>query len=189
MEEYNEILKQEASRLYDPLLKSILSPYGKIIISGSYELDIMAWRDLDIFLDVENVEQSDIYAISNQIFQSYKPVWFETKDTFLDESGCPKGYFIGFESKIIDNNLWNVDIWFTNAEHIEKQLMYISHLKKKITPKNRKLILLLKKLLIKQGYYGNQIFSVDVYQSVLENQVSTLEEFKIWVSKNKQIKI
>lgn len=185
MDERNENLKRETNQFYDPLLKSILSPYGKIIITGSYELDVMAWRDLDLLLDVEKIKQSDIYAISNQIFQVYNPTWFETKDTFFDESGCPKGYFIGFESKIMDNNLWNVDIWFTNREHIEKHLKYIDHLKEKLTLENRKLIVMLKKILIQQGDYGIKIFSVDIYQSVLEDHVSTLGEFKKWVLKNK----
>ncbi|QVK17483.1 hypothetical protein KHQ81_11570 [Mycoplasmatota bacterium] len=189
MEEYNENLKKEANIFYNPLLKSILNPYGKVIITGSYALDLMTWRDLDIFLEVENIKQSDIYDISCRIFKAYKPIWFETKDTFLDESGCPKGYFIGFESKIINNKLWNVDIWFTSNEYIENHLTYIEHLKKKITPKNKQLILMLKRLLIKEGYYGSQIFSVDIYQSVLEDQVSTLEEFKQWLLNHRNINI
>lgn len=189
MDKLNENLKKEANLFYDPLLKSILKPYGKIIITGSYALDLMAWRDLDLFLDVENIEQSDIYDISTRIFHAYKPTWFETKDTLFDESGCPKGYFIGFESKIINNNLWNVDIWFTNKRHIENNLNYINHLQNKITPENRELIIMLKERLIKQGYYGSQIFSVDIYQSVLEEKVSTLEEFKNWLLKNKNIRI
>jgi hypothetical protein len=46
----NTLIKQEADKiLFDEGLLSILRSFGTPHISGSYSLDLMTWRDLDIY--------------------------------------------------------------------------------------------------------------------------------------------
>ncbi len=180
----NEI-RQEAKTFYQLHLKNILESYGEVILTGSYELDLMVWRDLDIYMDVKNINQMDIYELSTKIFHAYRPLWFETKDTFNEESGCPKGYFIGFESKIFNEQMWNVDIWFTDRNYINKHQLYMREIKKHLDDNVRKIILNLKKELIKLPVYGHQILSVDIYQAVLYHGIKDMKSFKKWVLREK----
>lgn len=54
-------LKAEADRmLYGTGLHELLTHFTSeesIYISGSYALDTMAWRDLDLYIAVENIKQ------------------------------------------------------------------------------------------------------------------------------------
>ncbi|KKO51712.1 hypothetical protein [Paenibacillus sp. DMB20] len=49
-------IKNEAEEiLYEHGLMRILERFGKIFVSGSYFLDLMTWRDLDIYLEGDNM--------------------------------------------------------------------------------------------------------------------------------------
>ncbi|MDU0206457.1 hypothetical protein ACYEXS_32085 [Paenibacillus sp. MAH-36] len=51
LEALNSLIKTEADGiLHENGLIRILEGYGKVFISGSYLLDLMTWRDLDIYL-------------------------------------------------------------------------------------------------------------------------------------------
>ncbi|ERJ12130.1 hypothetical protein [Haloplasma contractile] len=185
--EINEKLKQEADTfLYDMGLKKMLSCFGDVQITGSYALDLMVWRDLDIFVDISKVSQRDIYQFANEIFEQFKPIWFETKNTFEEETGCPKGYFVGFET-LLNNQLWNFDIWFTNIAHIEENENYINDIRDLMTEPAREIIIDIKAKVHKHPQYGTEFFSIDVYQSVINEEIKTLNEFKEWLKKKRNI--
>jgi hypothetical protein len=56
--EQNRKIRQEADKLqHENKLLEILSQFGRPHISGSYELDLMTWRDLDIYLQSEGIDE------------------------------------------------------------------------------------------------------------------------------------
>lgn len=181
MNKTNLILKKEADELlYDYGLYNTLQDYSKredIYITGSYALDLMVWRDLDIFIDIDQIFQDDIYDLVNTVMSRFRPVWLETKDTFNENTGCPKGYFLGFETLKVNNKLWNVDIWVTNRAHIHSNLDYINKLKSKLNDDSRKIIMDIKKQLIELKEYGTKYFSIDIYNGVINKGFKTLEDF------------
>jgi hypothetical protein len=60
----NEAIKKDAGEiLYEKGLLNILNLFGKPHISGSYALDLMTWRDLDIYLEVENISETDLFEL------------------------------------------------------------------------------------------------------------------------------
>ena len=60
----NDLIKKEADEiLTGKRLLSILNLFGTPHISGSYALNLMTWRDLDIYLEVENISKSDFFIL------------------------------------------------------------------------------------------------------------------------------
>jgi hypothetical protein len=52
----NEEIKNEADViLHEKGLLALLRSFGRPHVSGSYALDLMTWRDLDIYLVVEEL--------------------------------------------------------------------------------------------------------------------------------------
>jgi len=180
MQNKNTILKKEADQLLHKYsLGSLLQEFSSeqnIYVSGSYMLDLMVWRDLDIYIDLKGITQDEVYALITKVMEIYRPVWLETKDSFNEETGCPKGYFLGFETKIINDELWNVDIWITNKDYIVDHLKYMKGIVDKLDLESRNIIMKLKEELIKVGVYGNEVFSVDIYDAVLFKGLKTVEE-------------
>ena len=182
MNSLNKILKEEANEiLYENNLYKFLSQFtdeSNIYVSGSYELDLMVWRDLDIFIDIEDITQDDVYDLVGQVIKQFRPVWLETKDSMNEDSGCPRGYFLGFETLKIKNRLWNIDIWITDDKHIKMHLEYMNKVNSKLDDNTRNIIMDIKKRLIESGEYGTDIFSIDLYNGVLFEGITNVEELR-----------
>lgn len=57
----NDALKQEADKLLvGKGLMRILEAYGRPYVTGSYDLDTMTWRDLDLYLEMETCSEERI---------------------------------------------------------------------------------------------------------------------------------
>ncbi len=163
--------------LYRRGLLDILKPYGTPHIIGSYRMDLMAWNDLDI--DIENNEMSleKLYRLSNSILHRFRPVWYEAKETENEERNHV--WFHGFET-LVEGELWNIDLWFFDKKTIFQAEAYCdavsAHVKE--TPAMKDMIIDLKKALIaKQLYTFEQFTSMDVYDAVLHQHLYTVEDF------------
>lgn len=171
MMKINQQLKKEADNfMYELGLMTILKEYtqeDKISISGSYMLDTMAWRDIDLYIDIDGISQEMVYEMMYQFMGKFRPVWYESKDSSKEESGCPKGYFIGFETYAVCEHLWNVDIWITDTSTIKENASLLANWMNLLDFDSRNEIIKKKLDLMESGEYGTSIFSVDVYNSVL----------------------
>lgn len=167
------------------LLKYI-SKLGETFITGSLFLELMVWRDLDLYVDYENVNMSKIYDLIPEICKTFKPFWCEFKDTTDFNDGSPKGYFLGFETKVIKNEVWNIDIWFINKNEITNSNAYMQKLKQSLTSDNKLKILDIKSKVYKD-YMSKNISSLDVYESVINSNIQNEEEFwNLIKQRNKQ---
>lgn len=168
--------KQQAERiLYEFGLLKKLEEYGTAHIIGSYRIDMMAWNDLDIDIENENVSVDSLYDLSRYIMETFRPVWYEAKET-LNEEG-KKVWFHGFETTVT-GELWNVDLWFLDKETIGNVETYCDNIEKNTSPEQKESIIAIKKELISRNLYSFEKYkSVDVYQAVLEHHVKDAKEF------------
>lgn len=169
-------IKENADKiLYDFGLIDELKKYGTPHIIGSYVMDAMAWNDLDIDVTDENMSLEKLYQLTSAVLSKYSPTWYEAKREITPEGKTV--YFHGFETMIL-GELWNVDIWFFDDETIRNAVEFCEKIKTEFERDSaqRNAAIQIKKDLKKQGLYG-QYSSVDVYSAVLENHVTTAEEF------------
>lgn len=170
-------IKQANRILKDCGLLNELKNYGTPHIIGSYKMNLMAWNDLDIDVENDSMSLDKLYQLTNYILNSFNPIWYEAKEK-INEQGN-KVWFHGFEF-YLDNELWNVDIWFLNKQEIEKVEKYCDDISEKI--KNNKqlrtAIMEIKRELIKRNLYSFDKFtSMDVYDAVINNGVMNVDNF------------
>jgi len=144
---------------------------------GSYRMDMMAWNDLDI--DVENDEMSleKLYSLSDYIVKTFHPVWYEAKQELTDENKTV--WFHGFET-LVEGQLWNIDIWFFDKETIEKAEQYCDSITRQVSdmPELKQRIINIKQELIARKLYSFEKYtSMDVYNAVLKQNITNIDDF------------
>ena len=85
--------------------------------TGSFELQVMAWPDIDVNVLYAPSRRSDILSLGADCLRQLAPSWFELRCT-EKERDSPGYFFLGFEVHW-RNTLWNVDRWFlSKAEYV-----------------------------------------------------------------------
>lgn len=163
--------------LYDLGLLNELNKYGKCHIIGSYRMDLMAWNDLDIDVENDAMSLDKLHQLTKFILDNFNPTWYEAKEE-INEQGN-KVSFHGFEF-YLDNELWNIDIWFLDKDTIEKTEKYCDDISKKLNDNEqlRTAIVEIKQELIKRNLYSfDRYTSMDVYDAVFNKGIRKADEF------------
>lgn len=179
-------LEQANRILYDLELLNELNKYGIPHIIGSYKMNLMAWNDLDIDVENEFMSLDKLYQVTNYILNNFNPTWYEAKEE-INEQGS-KVWFHGFEF-YLDNELWNVDIWFLDKDDIEKAEKYCDDISVKISENEqlRTAIIDIKQELISKNLYSfDKYTSMDVYNSVINKGIMNIEDFIRIHSRNRE---
>lgn len=165
--EYSQKVKLEAQDILGQTqLLDFLKEFGEVKIIGSYALDIMVARDIDIYVINKDFTKESVVDIYQQLifkndFKGY--IFYDyvnrTKDIF------PTGYYVGLKHRFFDKK-WKVDIWFLNEP--DKKSFDMMEKLENISEEKRELVLELK--------YYNHMNNLDVpsyiiYNGVLKNQL------------------
>jgi hypothetical protein len=82
----NDELKANADRiLYEFGLHHKLEEIGTAHLIGSYRMDMMAWNDLDIDIENQNMSLEMLYELTAFIIERFHPVWYEGKQEINDK--------------------------------------------------------------------------------------------------------
>ena len=171
-----EIRAKADKILRDTGLLAELAKYGDVHPIGSYRMDIMAWNDIDIDVRNDGMNLEKLYALTNYVLKTFRPVWYEAKEEITDEG--KKVWFHGCEA-YIEDELWNFDIWFFDEETITKAEQFCGGISGKLTdaPEKKEIIAQIKRDLIGRGLYSfEQYHSMDVYRAVLELGMTSADE-------------
>lgn len=167
-----ESIRQQADNvLQSKNIRSIIEKYGNLYFTGSYELDLMTWNDIDMQLvlnpgtDAKKVLQSIGYEISqDQDFRKLQLVDFvgDYKDKM------PRGHYLGLYLDCKDlGGMWKLDLWclsekdFTDNREFVKKVQYL------LRPESRDLILELKHEMMQGIGRVPKMGSFAIYQAVL----------------------
>lgn len=163
--------------LYERGLLEELKKYGQPHIIGSYKMDMMAWNDLDIDIENDNMSKEKLYELTSYIIKNFEPTWYEAKEE-INEAG-KRVWFQGFET-MISGELWNFDLWFFDKETISEAEAFCDDIIHKVgdSKELKDIITKMKEELIKRGMYSfEQYRSVDVYRAVLEHKIYDVDSF------------
>lgn len=176
----NEEIKEEARQiLYDKGLFKILEKYGAVHITGSYSLNLMTWRDLDIYLEVEDHSERDFFALGCDISCSLKPVKMHFRNELIAKTtGLPHGLYWGVYFGDERAGAWKIDIWFVKPEDCKRLLNHCKAIRNKITPESATRILDIKSKCWTDPLYRKTYNSGDIYIAVLEKNILSIEEFR-----------
>ena len=170
--------KEQADHiLYQCGLLEELKEYGCPHTIGSYRMDMMAWNDLDIDVENDKMSLDKLYILSDYIIKTFHPIWYEAKEERTDDNKTV--WFHGFEM-LVENQLWNVDIWFFDKDTIDKAEQYCDSITRQVSdmPELKKSIIGIKQELIARGLYSHEQYnSMDVYNAVLNQKITNIDDF------------
>lgn len=192
-------MKEQANRmLLDCGIIETLSMYGEMYIHGSYEMDLMVWPELDIYLSIHNFQTIQIFKILDALHRC-SPIKQILMFNQVDHQNChgPK------KAILIDLTIhhagldWKMDLAVGDTEHFGWVKNYNQRVKAKMTPALHQVLLEIKKQAVEHPMYKRQnwklltqheyFYSHDLYEAVLLYGVKTYPEFLSHIKTNKLV--
>ena len=177
----NNLKKVGDKILYEEGLLDILKKLGKVQIVGSYDLDLLFKPDIDISICVEEYDLKKYFSVCVEIADRIKPIRIKYIDQSVakfDAFPFSTGYFLGMDIKR-ENIKWSIDGWVFTPDIYEERIAYHDSIKERINESNREIL-----VNIKSSIYENPNYrSVDLYQSVLFDGITSLQGYKEWYKK------
>lgn len=184
LDEQQSKLQQEAQDVLDDInLLPILNRYAPAKMVGSVVTGLMTWRDIDI-------EVPKLISKS-EVLDAIAPIWEQSSilecnlgdNRHKERPNAPSGFYVGLKYKKVmehEEVVWKIDIWFLDPSQ-QSQELNTEWIQARLTPENRQIILAIKNVLAQHPSYRKQIYSVDIYNTVFEHDVRSIEDFKTFM--------
>lgn len=175
--EFSQKTKQEAKSLleYGDVLE-VLSKYGKVFLSGSYQYNLMCGPDIDLSVLSDNPEKDSYQAfldfIKQRKFQKYQLGDFSR----FPHIGRPKDIIVVLFHEY-KGRRWEIEIWFKKS--VSEHDKYFENLISKATEKQKRIILKLKHQREKGDISKHILDSATIYKGVLLEGKTDLKDFKL----------
>ena len=184
----NDLLHREADDiLYNKELLSTLKKFGQPHITGSYALNLMTWRDLDIYLETENINEEIFFKLGAIIQNQLDPVKMSYRNERKDQTkGLPAGLYWGVYLGNERKGAWKIDIWAIEADECRQRLQFCNALAERITPSAKQIIFSIKSQCWQDPEYRRSYTSLDIYEAVLDKAVVSIEEFKKYLKEDRK---
>lgn len=175
-------IRREADHLLDERgLRALLLEYGTVHVFGSYALQLMAWRDLDINLETRDLSLSEFFALGRRIAQLLRPV----RMSFIDNRpgrlhDVPCGLYWGIRVGSLQEPWeggWKIDIWAMEPEECAKNIQSLEDIRRRLTPEARETILRIKSQFWRHPEYRKSFSGPAIYEAVLDHGVTSTREF------------
>jgi len=193
-EQRSAALRQEAidlisrSGMGDLLERQFRRP----MIVGSVALDLMTWRDIDIYVPLDPAHRDRFFAVLPPIVDAlgatghvpyritYNDEWFRPRGDY------GQGYYFGFRIAASDGHDWKVDLWAWDPPVYEQKLEEFAALDARLQRADRALILRLKSEAQGLPGFRDRVTSYDIYQFVLDEAGTTLGELEDYCAKRRR---
>lgn len=179
----NQEIKDEADDiLYRQGLLAILSKYGIPHITGSYSLNLMTWRDLDVYIQNENISEDEFFQLGAEINNKYHPVKMSYRNERMTQTkGLPLGLYWGVYLGNERKGAWKIDLWAVEENECHRLVKFCDNIATKLTSASKQIILTIKSNCWQDPEYRRSYTSGDIYEAVLNNGVTSLEEFRSYL--------
>lgn len=169
----NQLKSEIESILTKYSLIELLKSYGDVLVTGSYSYDLMAWRDYDVVIKLNEYTIETVYALVEELGVKLNPDKLRILNN-LDktEPNRPQGVWLGV---YIEN--WKIDIWLMNSENFQKEVQNSKKLKDRLKDVDRETLISIKSELSKNPDYHVKFSSVDLYEADLVGNVRTVKGF------------
>jgi hypothetical protein len=171
-------IREEAGRLLASGLRQILSEHGEVHVIGSYALDLMTWRDLDIHLVRARIDVADFFVLGGRIESLLHPPRMHFRNEIAAATpGLPRGLYWGVYLGDERAGAWKIDIWQTDAAGFEPVRQFGAALAARLTDETRRAIVAIKEAAWRHPEYRRGFTSSNIYSAVLDRGVRDADAF------------
>lgn len=194
-------LQNEAKEILRELqLIEELNKVGKTELVGSAALGLMTWRDIDIEVSGD-VDLSGYLEVVSKLIENPRIIDLTLQDTRESTNEeMADGWYIGARYALVEadkwdlikkhkQEAWKIDIWIISGDHPKLGIENTKKIAGKLTEENRLQILVIKDKLATHPWYRKKIYSMDLYQAILDDGVTDLDGFVKWVKQNKDLEL
>lgn len=166
----NAELRAEADHLlYGKGILELMSRYGKVHVRGSYALRLMAWKDLDIYLEMSALDEEPFRKLGGELTVVLSPTRVTYNNRVTEPMpGMPHGFYYGFRLGDLHSGGWKIDLWAMEAAEMNPRMLFEEQLAARLTDSTRKVILAIKAQVWTHPEYRKSITSMDIYRAVLD---------------------
>ncbi|HET7723802.1 MAG TPA: hypothetical protein VFK68_04120 [Propionibacteriaceae bacterium] len=174
----SQALRSEARRLIDGPAGDVLrDAFGEVTVAGSVSLDLMAWRDIDLFVHLEAADAPRLLEVVPRLASAlaahgqpvsriaYRDEHLEPDPAFPDVPGLYLG--------VVTTSGWKIDLWGWDAIRHPVQQQRHHELAASLAGVDRDLVLRLKDALWGRPDYR----STEVYEFALAAAGDSLDDF------------
>jgi hypothetical protein len=182
-------LKKEADDiLYKKGLMDILDSFGTPHIHGSYLLDLMTWRDLDIYLEIDHISETDFFLLGERVSRLLDPVKMNFRNEIRAKTnGLPAGLYWGIYLGNERAGAWKIDLWVVSSSECKRLLEFCNDVKQRLTEETKEIILEIKSQCWQDPEYRRSYSSADIYEAVLGRNVTSKEAFNRYLRSLKSV--
>lgn len=192
LDKLHSALKGEADHiLYELGFLHRLNRFGSTVVSGSYFLEVMTWRDLDLYLavDADEMDEAAFFDLGKEIVTCIHPSKMNYRHTYGGQSRhLPQGYYWGCYAQIQSYD-WKVDVWAISPEETARKQQKLHDIKTNMNDMQRLAIMQIKHSLHHHPLYRKHFFSLDIYNAVLEDRVDSVDGFRKWLQQHRDIRL
>jgi hypothetical protein len=167
-------------------LRALLSNFGKVYTTGSYNLGLMTWRDLDLYLVKDGLTIAEFFDMGSRIAKLLSPTRMSFRNERIAQTeGLPQGLYWGVYTPTVGHELWKIDIWGIGQAEYAPLEAYCDRIAARLTPAARRPIMEIKTECCQKPGYRRTFFSTDIYAAVLEHGVVDIDGFRTFLRKEK----
>lgn len=156
----------------------ILRQFGTPHLSGSYNLQLMTWRDLDIYLEMQPLNTERFMDLGRQLGRALRPRRLSFTDHFnFPTTEALTGLYWGIRTDELSRGGWKIDVWGVTPSVCAERLAYSESLRRDLSASTRLSILKIKNEICRLPSYRKTITSKQVYDAVLSGSATSIEEF------------
>lgn len=184
-------LRTEAdSILHEKGLLALMEAYGTPHVTGSYALDLMTWRDLDIYLESPDMPEERFSELGGRVALALRPSRMQFRNERVARTpGLPSGLYWGVHAALPGHGLWKIDIWCVLSEECRRLLRHCDGIARRLTPSARTAILQVKARCCEHSEYRYGFSSQDIYTAVLDDGIETFDQFRAYLQARKGIRV
>lgn len=172
----NERLKAEADNLMVRCgFGDILAGYSAWFVGGSYNYDLMCWRDLDVYVLDQEHDLRGCFETGYKLTEA-----LAAKKSFFTNNidDVPNGLYWGIRTGDVRVDAWKIDLWFLGLADYDRHAQYCEKMRENLTLNQRNVILLIKRAYWRRPEYRDTVTSDTIYRAVMDYKVKTLAGFE-----------
>lgn len=180
------LLRNEASQLLNNEgLLTLLQSYGDTRVIGSYTLDTMTWRDIDISIKLPHERNvMFFFDIGESIARDFQVAKMSFSNFFIrDFPKFDHGLYWGIQLLYAEHE-WKIDLWGYGETEYDNHMSEFDELQAQLKQVDRQAILRIKHVISQRPDYRGDVYnSMNIYQALIEDRITSVEEFDKWIER------
>ncbi len=181
-------LKAEAAiLLHEQGLLALLQRCGPVRAHGSFLLDLMTWRDLDLAMQLPHAHDVvTFFATGQQVAQQFTILKMSFSNQHL-RPDVPFDHGLYWGIRLLHQRQeWKIDLWGYGPAEYQVHLTEFEALQRSLAAVDRRLILRIKDDACRLPSYRHTLTSVQIYEAVAQAGVQTVDDFYQWHAHQQQ---